>query len=69
MALDADLARRAKAYAGLLGESRPEAQEVLDDLVTQAGQQADPLVRAGYTLAILRILSMRTLTRRQARRG
>lgn len=67
MALDADLALRAQAYAEVFGE-RQAVQVVLDDLVAQAGLQQDAQVRAGYMLAVHRCYAMRSLTRRKGRK-
>lgn len=53
----------AAAYTQVFGPSDATLL-VLDDLVQQAGQQAEPLVKAGYTLAVHRILFMRGAERR-----
>ena len=58
-----DRAETAKAY-GLVFSDRPETQTVLDDLVNWASAIADPLTKAGATLAIHRIYSQRSWVRR-----
>jgi hypothetical protein len=57
-----------RAYASVFSESA-EVQTVLDDLVNWSTAIADPNTKAGATLAVHRIYSMRSYQRRATRKA